>query len=187
MRNFLDLFRRRQDGATAVEFALVAPAFFLVLWGAVEVGMLGLASTLLEGAVREAARVGITGYAPEGTTRTDHIKNTVKKYTVNLLDIDKLTIDTKSYTGFDAIGKAEDFVDKSPYNGKWDAGESFTDTNGNGQWDSDQGKSGLGDPGSVVLYTLSYDWNWFAGYAKDIFGVPGVTLRAAVAVRNEPY
>ncbi len=187
MRNLLTLFRRRNDGGTAVEFALVAPAFFMIMWGTVEVGMLALSSTLLEGAVREAARVGITGYAPTGTARVDHIKNTVQKYTINFLDITKLTIDTKSYTGFDSIGKAEDFVDKIPFNGKYDAGETFTDTNGNGKWDSDQGKSGLGDPGSVVLYTLSYDWNWFAGYAKDIFGVPAVTLKAIVAVRNEPY
>ncbi|MGQ0677892.1 MAG: TadE/TadG family type IV pilus assembly protein [Rhodospirillales bacterium] len=187
MRKVFTLFGRRRDGATAVEFALVAPAFFMVMWGTVEVGMLSLASTLLEGAVREASRVGMTGYAPAGTAQIDHVKNTIKKYTVNFLDIDKLKIDTKSYTGFGNVGQPEAFVDKAPFNGKYDAGETFTDTNGNGKWDSDQGKPGLGDPGSVVVYTLSYDWAFFAGYAKEIFGTPSVTLRSTIAVRNEPY
>lgn len=187
MRKLLDLFRRRQEGATAVEFTLVAPLFFMVMWGTVEVAMLGLGSTLLEGAVREAGRVGITGYSPEGTTREQHIKNTIKKYTINFIDVDKLKIDTKSYTSFGGVGQPETFVDKFPFNGKYDEGESFTDTNGNGKWDADQGKSGLGDPGSIVVYTLSYDWEWFAGYAKEIFGVTPVTLKSSVAVRNEPY
>lgn len=187
MRKLLDLFRRRNEGATAVEFALIAPAFFMVTWGTIEVGMLALASTLLEGAVREAGRAGITGYAPTGQTREQYVKDTVKKFTANFLDIDKIAIETKSYSSFSNVGQPEAFVDRSPYNGTYDAGESFSDTNGNGKWDSDQGKTGLGDPGSVVLYTLTYKWDFFAGYAKEIFGVPSVNLTAAVAVRNEPF
>jgi Flp pilus assembly protein TadG len=187
VRKLLDLFRRHNEGATAVEFALIAPAFFIVTWGTVEVGMLAFASTLLEGAVREAGRAGITGYAPAGKSREQYVKDTVKKFTANFLDIDKITIDTKSYASFSNVGQPEVFVDLPPFNGNYDAGEAFTDTNGNGKWDSDQGKTGLGDPGSVVLYTLTYKWDFFAGYAKEIFGVPSVNLTAAVAVRNEPF
>lgn len=186
MRGLITLFRRRQEGATAVEFALVAPLFFMVVWGTVEVGMLALASSLMEGAVREAARVGITGYSPSGTTRADHVNNAIKKYTTGFIDFSKLKLDTKAYASFSVVGQPESYVDANG-NGKYDTGETFTDTNNNGKWDSDQGAPGLGAAGEVVSYTITYEWAWLAGYAKDIFGVPSVTLKSTITLRNEPF
>lgn len=50
---------------------------------------------------------------------------------------------------FGDVGKPEPYVDSSPGNGAYDAGEDFTDINGNGQWDSDMGQAGLGGPATV--------------------------------------
>ena len=158
MLKLLQGLRRRQEGATAVEFALVAPLFFIVMWGTMEAGMLILASTMLEGAVREAARVGVTGYSPTGTDRATHIKNAVDTYTGKLLDISKVTIGTTVYPNFSAAGT------------------------GTG------GASGVGNTGEIVQYTLTYPWTFFTGnYAATIFGSSTVTLTAKLVVRNEPF
>ena len=45
-----------QEGTTAIEFALVAPSLFLVLFGAIEFGRLMWTQSALHFAVEEAAR-----------------------------------------------------------------------------------------------------------------------------------
>ena len=178
--------RRDADGATAVEFGFIAPALLIVAWATIELGLVLLANTLLEGSVREAARAGLTGYTPAGLNRQDFIKNIVKEHTIGLIDMNNLTIDTKVYASFADIGKPEPFTDTNG-NGQRDAGEAFVDINGNGQWDADMGVAGLGGPGDIVVYTLKYDWPLFAGYGETIFGTASFPLRASVAIRNEPY
>ncbi|MCP4228101.1 MAG: hypothetical protein GY773_32535 [Actinomycetia bacterium] len=54
------------------------------------------------------------------------------------------------------------------------------------RWDDDMGAAGLGGPGDVVVYRLSYDWNIMIPLFEPIFGET-VTLQANVAVRNEPF
>lgn len=66
---------RRDDGAAAVEFALVAFPLFVLIMGTVEIGMFFAAGMVLEGAAAEAGRTVRTGQAqqsadPEGTFRT---------------------------------------------------------------------------------------------------------------------
>jgi len=187
VRTLLKRLRRERNGAAAVEFALIAGPLFALAWGIIEVGLLMLGNALLEGAVREAARAGLTGYTPANTDRVTYIRQVVAEYTIGLIDMSQLQIDTLVYSSFANIGQPEPFSDQPPYNGVYDAGEPFVDVNGNGQWDADMGAAGLGGPGDVVVYTLTYPWNFFAGYATTIFGVPTVTLRASVAIRNEPY
>lgn len=52
---------RRQRGASAVEFALVAPVFFLLLFSIADFGMMMWANLTMQHAVREGARYAITG------------------------------------------------------------------------------------------------------------------------------
>jgi len=187
VRKLLRRLRREQDGGAALEFGFIAPAFFMLVWGTIELGLLLLGNTLLEGAVREAARAGLTGYTPTNEDRVTYIRSVVQQFTMGLIDMAKLQIDTKVYSSFANIGQPEPFSDQPPYNGVYDAGEPFVDVNGNGKWDADMGVAGLGGPGDVVVYTLTYPWDFFAGYAQTVFGVPTVTLKASVAIRNEPY
>ena len=48
--------RRRERGQALVEFALVAPIFFLILFGIIQLGLILGAQNSLTGAVRETAR-----------------------------------------------------------------------------------------------------------------------------------
>ena len=56
VRKLLRRFRRNRKGATAVEFALVAPVFFALLFAIIETAMVFLASQLLETGVQDSGR-----------------------------------------------------------------------------------------------------------------------------------
>lgn len=51
--------RRNRRGAAAVEFAVVAPVFFLLVFGMIEYGRMVMVQQLLTNAAREGARVGV--------------------------------------------------------------------------------------------------------------------------------
>ena len=63
------LCRRSRRGAAAVEFALVAPLFFLLIFGMLEFGRMVMVQQLLTNASREGARLGVL----DGQTRQDVI------------------------------------------------------------------------------------------------------------------
>jgi Flp pilus assembly protein TadG len=52
-------FRRNRSGASAVEFAIVAPIFFLLIFGMIEYGRLVMVQQVLTNATREGARRAI--------------------------------------------------------------------------------------------------------------------------------
>jgi Flp pilus assembly protein TadG len=175
-------------GAAAIEFAFAAPAFVFVSIGLIEISMILFVNTLMEGGLRDAARFGVTGGVPAGHTRAERILDIIDARTIGLIPRDEAQITTLVYPSFDAVGKPEPFVDKPTFNGTYDAGEAWTDINGNGRWDADMGAVGLGGPGDIVLYTIDYDWPLITGHLFDIVGIDGkVPLRASLIARNEPY
>jgi Flp pilus assembly protein TadG len=180
----LQLWRDASAGA-AVEFAFVAPVMLLFVIGIVEVAMVLFTWALLEGGVREAARYGITGYTLAGQTREQLMRAIVGKYTVGMVDMSKVTVTSLTYKSFANIGQPEPFNDAN-HNGTRDAGETYTDVNGNGKWDADMGASGAGGPGDVVVYTVSYNWPLMTGYLAQQMGLY-IPLSASYAVRNEPW
>ena len=62
---FIDFCRRlRADankGSAAIEFAMIAPVFFLILMGTIEAGVIFFAQSSLQNAVNDAARLVRTG------------------------------------------------------------------------------------------------------------------------------
>jgi Flp pilus assembly protein TadG len=56
LRNRLRRFRRSRRGSTAVEFALVAPVFFALLFAIIETSMVFFAGQLLESGIQDASR-----------------------------------------------------------------------------------------------------------------------------------
>jgi Flp pilus assembly protein TadG len=56
MKNLLGL--RRESGATLVEFAIVAPVFFMMLFGIIEMGLAFHNRIVVDDAVQEAGRLG---------------------------------------------------------------------------------------------------------------------------------
>jgi len=187
MLKTLSSLLRRREGATAAEFALAAPVLILLAAGIVEIGSFLFALALLEAGVREASRFGITGReAAAGTSRETTIRTIVVANGIGLINNANLQVQVTVYPGFSQIGQPEPFIDQSPFNGAHDAGEPFTDVNGNGTWDADMGVAGAGGAGDVVVYTLTYPWRLLTGLLGPALG-DQLTLRASIAVRNEPY
>ena len=62
------------DGQTAVEFALIAPLLFLLVFGVMEYGRLFFTQIEVEDAVQEAGRYASTGASQTGMTRLASIE-----------------------------------------------------------------------------------------------------------------
>ncbi len=184
----LDRLCADRSGGAAIEFAFIAMPLIVLVIGIIEVAMILFVNVLLEGGVRDAARFGITGYSPVGTDRAAVIRDIIRRRSVGMIDMSKVRIETLVYQNFSDIGKPEPFTDQPPFNGTYDVGEPFVDVNGNSKWDADMGAAGVGGPGAVVVYRVSYDWPLLTGLLAPLLGDNGyVSLQASVAVRNEPF
>ncbi|MGI9434021.1 MAG: TadE/TadG family type IV pilus assembly protein [Geminicoccaceae bacterium] len=173
-----------RSGQAIVEFALVAPILLGLLCGIIEFSSIILVQTLLEGGARQASRYGITGVVPDGISRQTMILQIIGENSFDIIDPDNIDVETQVYRTFGEIGQPEPFTDDNG-NGSYDSGEPFEDINANGGWDGDMGAAGLGGPGEVVVYQLSYDWPIMVPIFRPIFG-DEVTVEASIAVRNEP-
>lgn len=170
-----------------IEFALVGPIFVLLVIGILEMSILFLTHTTLEGAVTEAARTGITGGSSSGLSREATIRAAVDRIGGALIDPSLVSLDMLVYPTFDSVGKPEPFTDLNG-DGLHQVSEPFSDINGNGAWDADMGLSGAGGANDIVLYRASFAWQPITPLLGGLLPNDGaITLSAAIAVRNEPY
>jgi hypothetical protein len=180
-------FESDQKAATAVEFALVGPVLFLLIFGIVEFGLCFTANIVLQNAIKTAARTGRTGYVDDASTRDATVRRIVKEQASVLLDYTKIAFTSKAYGGLSGVGTPEPFIDANG-NGKRDDGETYTDVNGNGTWDEDSGVDGYGGASQIVVYTASYPWAFFTPLIGKLVSTDGtLTLTATAVIQNEPY
>lgn len=78
LENVYRLCRRNRRGAAVVEFALVAPVFFVMVLGMIEYGRLIMVQQILTNASREGARVAVL----DGAT-TSQVTTQVTSYLSN--------------------------------------------------------------------------------------------------------
>ena len=160
---------RNNDGSSAVEFAFAAPPLILALFGSLELLIVLFVGSTLESAVLDASRFGVTGGTQSGITREQQVRTIIEDRTMGLVDMSEATVDTLTYSTFDDVGKPEPYTDSNA-NGSYDNGEPYTDINGNSQWDSDMGAAGLGGPGDIVVYRVSYQWGMITPMLEPIIG-----------------
>lgn len=183
---------RDQEGAAALEFALVLPVLSLLVFGTIEMGLTMLAQGIMESATFAASRLGKTGYATDGNyddlaAREEAMRAILNRRAGILLDTSKISITTKAYAQFDQIGDPEPFIDANG-NGVRDDGENYTDINKNGKYDTDMGADGMGNARQVVVYTINYPWRIMTPLIGKFMGHGGVIdLSARTVVQNEPY
>ncbi|WP_241014900.1 TadE/TadG family type IV pilus assembly protein [Burkholderia sp. Ac-20379] len=80
-------FGRHDGGVSALEFALFAPAMFILLLGIIELGLNLMVDASVQYAAQQASRAGITTVAPSTGTRDQaaaQIVNTILKPWVNM-------------------------------------------------------------------------------------------------------
>jgi Flp pilus assembly protein TadG len=87
-KSILGRVRGARRGQSLVEFAMVAPLFFLLVFGITDFGRLFFTQVTLQHALREAGRFAVTGqHLTVGTntfSRVESIKQVAKKYAVGL-------------------------------------------------------------------------------------------------------
>src|SRR5262249_1810080 len=101
-------FMRKQDGSAAVEFSIVAIPFLALTFAILETALVFFASQTLESAVQDSARLIMTGQAQTSGWSADQFKQQVcTKMNGGLFDCaNKLLVDVKSYSNFQAITNA---------------------------------------------------------------------------------
>jgi len=151
---------RMRRGSTAVEMALLAPAFFLLLMGVTETGLMFGAQQLLENATFNTSRLAKTGYVANGQTQGQTVSQI-------------LTTELQSYGSL--INTANVTMTEADYN-------SFTNAAAGG------GASGYGAQQQIVVYTVTYPWKLFTPILSNLIGTNGIVgLTSTIVVRNEPY
>ena len=96
-------FARNRRGATVVEFALVAPAFFAMLFAIIETSMVFFAGQYLETGVQDSARLILTNQAQNASLNMTQFKQELCDRTTVLFSCAGLNIDVRSYAAGSAI------------------------------------------------------------------------------------
>jgi Flp pilus assembly protein TadG len=96
----LRAFRRDQSGASALEFALVAVPFILLLFAALQVGLVYLANFTLENATNQGARLIRTGQAQNKGFDAGAFRTEVCKYISAPLSCAGLKLDVRRFANF---------------------------------------------------------------------------------------
>ncbi len=179
---------RSQEGALAIEFAVLAPVLIILLMGIVEFGLIMFANTVLEGATSMGARIGKSGTGGTGGTREQYIRNQIKTLSGGLLDPNNVVITTQPYPTYSTSGSPPAEPCITPTCGGGTAGVDYTDLNGNGVYDLVRSDAGLG--GDVVVYRSTYNWPLKTPLIAQIIGHGGdniFPITAVTTVRNEPF
>ncbi len=164
-------FCRADDGATAVEFAMIAAPFFFLLFAMIEIAAVFFTGTVLENAVLEAARKIRTGEAQSSGMSQAGFRAEVCNLISAVADCDNLDIDVQVFEDFDNVDQS------SPI-----GGDGSIDT-GNFGWDP-------GDAGDIVLVRVFYRWSLmtpnFGGALSNMENNQRL-ITAATVFRNEPF
>ncbi len=197
-RKYIRALAKDTKAATAVELAMVLPVLMIFLVGIIELSMGMFINTVVEGGLRDASRVGLTGKSTGGISQKQAIVNIVNDASLGLLNLTETDVTTLVYPSFGDIGQPEPHTDLDG-DGTWTPGpythtdgvvypdgEPFTDVNGNGAWDADMGTAGLGGPSEIVLYTIEYNWNFLSGQIIPVLNGT-IPMSASMVVRNEPF
>lgn len=174
---------RDSRGATAVEFAIIAPTFLMVLLGLMDQGYNIYAATLLEGAVHKAGRDStIEGADARGLA----IDNRVRDAVGNIVPNATVAFNRRAYVDYTEVERPEEFTDSNE-DGACNDGEPFEDINGNGIWDEDGGREAMGGARDAVLYTVTVSYPRAFPVMKLLGFSPTVTARTRTVLRNQPY
>ena len=169
--NILRRFRRNKKGTAAVEFALVAPMFFAVLFAIIEMALVFFASQILETVTQDTSRLIMTGQAQNAAYTQAQFKNAVCAKLVTMFDcVNGISIDVQSYKAFSTVDISDPI----------DAGKNFVPPN----------NYLPGGPGDIVVVRMFYKWPLFVtglGFNIANVGTNQRLLTATAAFQNEPY
>ncbi len=176
IRQALKRFRRDDNGTTAIEFAVVAPMFFLVMFATFEFGLVGVSQMVLQAAVADASRaVSISAGSQPGADTVTQFETLVRQKTSSIPNSANITfssnpLSTRGSGGVFATKPEICFKNGVASSPPSCEGSPFQDTNGNGTYDPPGGKN-FGDSGvnSLVEVQAYLPWTLKFPFLKSIF------------------
>lgn len=158
-------FFRDRSGATAIEFAFVAPVLFLSLFSIIEVGMLGMMSSGLDNAVFETSRMIRTGRSDAPASAAAFEERVCENLGGDIAKCrDRLTI---SVQRFDRFADANAAITTAP-----------------------AGQFNKGAAEDIIIVKANYEWPLMSPFIATAFernGPLSVTLGSRVTFKNEPF
>src|SRR5262249_41031578 len=162
---------RREEGAAAVEFGLVALPFLGLVFAIIETALVFFAGQALETAAADSARLIMTGQAQTQGFDQTSFKTAVCSKVRGLFSCSSgIMVDVRTYTSFSNISIA------NPINPNGTINNNFAYQ--------------PGGPGDIVVVRLMYQWPVYVSMLglnlADTSGSKRL-LMSTVAFRNEPY
>ncbi|MES2750502.1 MAG: TadE/TadG family type IV pilus assembly protein [Pseudomonadota bacterium] len=114
-------FRRNRRGSAAIEFALVAPLFFLLVFAIIETSLVFFAGQVLETGTQDSARLMLTHQAQDINMTQPQFKQDLCNRVAVLFNCADIYVDVKSYppgtpvTITDPIDSSGNFVNNFTY------------------------------------------------------------------------
>ncbi len=178
-------FRKNNDGATAIEFAIVAGPFLAFIFGIITIGLHYLSTNSLEKAVYDASRQIRTGQAQQSGMTAKQFKDLVCNMSSPHLDCAKLQVHLASYDNW------SDVTPPSCIN-------TTTKDLSSGISGTSPISGSVGGASKKVLVTVCYDWTlakYLPFLLHDEHGTArfsplksgGMLMQAAAIFQTEPY
>lgn len=179
------LRRLRGDrrGATIVEFAIITIPLTVMMCGLFDLGYRQYLAVQVQDALDQAARKVTVGSGTTAAQLTAIVKDKVMPIANNAT----VSVVPTSYAKFKQVAKPEPITTDTAPVGSYNAGDCFTDINGNGAWDADAGKSGTGGSDDVVLYTATVTVPQIMPMSGLLGWSTTETLTATTMLKNQPY
>ena len=166
-------FASDKRGLAAVEFAMIAIPFFILIFGLLEVCAIFIMSSVLEHGASEAARDIRTGQFQQGGFDQAQFKANVCAELFGLLSCDsRLQLDVQTFSNFAGTGNP-DPIDP-------DTGDLATDSFG----------FVPGAQNAIVVVRVFYEWDLLIPVmSAPLANMSGNRrlLQATIAFRNEPF
>jgi len=172
LRDIARRFYRARQGATAVEFALIAPFLLATLVAVLQTAVFLFAQQTLQNAAVEAGRLFMTGQAQNSSLTQTQFTNDVCPMIQPLFTCSKLIVVVQNYTDFASASTAAPTL----YNAQGQL---------NTNWSYNPGT-----PGQVMVVQLVYQWSVVGGPLGFVLSnLPNnaAEVMGVTAFRVEPY
>lgn len=172
-RRKISCFRVARQGATIVEFALIAPAFLAMLIAIFETTLFLFAQSTLQNAAVQAGRLFMTGQAQNAGTTQTQFQNEICPMISALFTCSNLMVNVQAYSDFSGANASAPTL---TYNGNGTVSNSWSYT--------------AGTPGQVMVVQLIYQWPIVGGpfgYVLSNLGNGSTEMMGVTAFRVEPY
>ena len=174
--------RRDQSGATIVEFALILPVMCMMLLGTLDLGYRSYVGAVVQGTLHEAARMATVGGVTTAQIQT-FVQNRLQAFSRNAT----ITTTTRSYSDFSGVKVPETITQDTAPMGSYNPGDCFQDTNGNGTYDLDRGRGGVGGSEDVVYFEVTMTYPHIVPVGRLFGWGTNVTTTQNTVLRNQPY